>query len=76
LKQKELSYNDFLILLSGVTAEQAYEILKNEPNHEYRNGYEHIIKNDPYYAYCYANFLKDQEIEDQEYNLFKIKAEA
>ena len=49
-----MTYEDLLISLSGISAEQAYEILEENPNHEHKSGYEFIIKKDSYHAYSYA----------------------
>ena len=63
-----MTYEDLLISLSGISAEQAYEILVKNPNHEYKSGYEFIIKKDPDYAYVYSiNIIKGRWIEAEEY---------
>ena len=60
-----MTYEDFLISLSDISAEQAYEILEENPNHEHKSGYEFIIKKDPKYAYRYAiNVIKDENFWD------------
>ena len=41
-----MTYEDFLISLSDISAKKAYKILKENPNHEYKSGYEFIIKKD------------------------------
>ena len=63
-----MTYEDFLISLSDISAEQAYEILEENPNHEHKSGYEFIIKKDPGYAYEYARYIiKGRWIEAEEY---------
>ena len=63
-----MTYEDLLISLSGISAEQAYEILVKNPNHEYKSWYEFIIKKDPLWAYVYAeSVIKDRWIEAEEY---------
>lgn len=47
---------NFLIYLSA-TPEQAYHILMENKNHEYRSSYEQIIKKDPVFAYRYAKII-------------------
>ena len=63
-----MTYEDFLISLSDISAEQAYEILEENPNHEHKSGYEFIIKKDPEYAYYYAKeVIKGRFLEAEEY---------
>ena len=52
-----MTYEDLLISLSDISAEQAYEILKENPNHEHKSSYKFIIKNDPLWAYFYAKYI-------------------
>ena len=52
-----MTYEDFLISLSDISAEQAYEILLENPNHEHKSSYKFIIKNDPLWAYFYAKYI-------------------
>ena len=63
-----MTYEDFLISLSDISAEQAYEILEENPNHEHKSGYEFIIKKDPEHAYLYARYIiKGRFPEAEEY---------
>ena len=63
-----MTYEDLLISLSDISAEQAYEILEENPNHEHKSGYEFIIKKDSYHAYSYAlNIIKGRFLEAEEY---------
>ena len=63
-----MTYEDFLISLSDISAEQAYEILEENPNHEHKSGYEFIIKKDPEHACLYArDIIKGRFPEAEEY---------
>jgi hypothetical protein len=62
-----MTYEDFLISLSDISAEQAYKILNENPNHEHKSGYEFIIKKDPHWAAYYAKYIiKGRWIEAEE----------
>jgi hypothetical protein len=59
-----MNYEDFLIALSNVSPEEAYNKLEENPNHKYKSGYELIIKKDPECAYYYAkDIIKDENFE-------------
>ena len=63
-----MTYEDFLISLSDISAKKAYEILEENPNHEHKSSYKFIIKKHPKYAYKYAEYIiKGRWIEAEEY---------
>jgi hypothetical protein len=52
-----MNYENFLVALSDVSPKEAYNKLLENPNHEYKFGYELIIKKDPNCAYLYAKYV-------------------
>ncbi len=63
----EPTYKDLLVVLSDITPEEAFNKLRENPNHELKEQYEFIIKKYPKWAYYYAlNVIKGRwhEAED------------
>jgi len=49
-----MTYEELLIILSGIEPEEALNELRENPNHKHKSGYEFIIKKYGYFAYLYA----------------------
>lgn len=62
-----MNFENLLIYLSDISPEQAYNILKENPNHDCKSAYENIIKKDSKWCFYYAAYvIKDRWKEGEE----------